>query len=208
MLLHWWQGSSLNLPSQPAAIHRNLRVASVILYLSPTCLPLISHLSPTCLPLVSQLSHCLVLVSYLFATVSHHPLGAVGRLVLHSSPTCHPLSLTMLWVLWATWFYTCLPLSSTMLWVLWAAWFYSCLWLSPTCLPLSKLVSDLFPIVSHYALCALGRMILGALGFSDAHSNHQFFTPNWNILKTFENVLHLFGVNAGIVIHIQYIWLS
>ena len=29
MLLHWWQGSSLNLPSQPAAIHRNLRVASV-----------------------------------------------------------------------------------------------------------------------------------------------------------------------------------
>ena len=45
------------------------------------------------------------------------------------------------------------------------------------------------------------------LGFLDSATHIQIinlFTPNWNILESFENVLLLFGVTAGIVVYVQY----
>ena len=68
----------------------------IILHLSPTCLPhlsptLVSHLSPICLPLVSHA--CLPLwarwASYFYICLPRlfPTLGALGRMILHLSPT-------------------------------------------------------------------------------------------------------------------------
>ena len=69
--------------------------------MSPTLVSHSGFLGPhgfTLLPLVSPLSL---------------PLGALGRMSLHLSPTCLPhLSPTLVWVPWAAWVYTCLPLVS------------------------------------------------------------------------------------------------
>ena len=79
----------------------------------------------TCLPLVSRSGwpgpHDFTFVSRLSSTLP--ALGALGRVILHVSPTFLPRRLP-LWTLWAAWLYTCLPL-----WVVWAV----VLHLSPIC---------------------------------------------------------------------------
>ena len=188
-----------------------------------TCLPLVSRLSPTLGALGRMLLHlsatCLPLV---FRDARPGPrdfihlsptLGALGGVILHLSPTCLPhlssilgalgfyicLPFWVLWdftfvsrlsptclplrALWAAWFYMCLPLvSHTWLpfWMLWAAWFY-------TCLPL-------------WVVWAAWFYICLPLDFTlDAKYVAIRFVPATVVSLQHWTLLHLFGVNAGII---------
>ena len=86
-------------------------------------------------------------------------LGAVGRMLLHLSPTCLPL--------WVS--HTCLPL-----WVLWAACFYICLPLvshsgcphsSPTLGALGRMLLHLSPTCLPHLFPTLGALVLVECSF-------------------------------------------
>ena len=108
----------------------------------PTRLPLVLQIR-----LIPEFPACLQLGSQLF------PICKCSlSFGLHLPPTCLPTSHSMLWMLWAAWFYACPPLVSN--WAplclqeycgFWAAQFY-------TYVPL---VSHLSPTVSQYAVGAL-----------------------------------------------------